>query len=242
MISFPRVRTVVENTPVAWGWAAGLYVFLIGLILWLAGCQQGVVVTQPHALVLADQQAETVRVDRYCGTVDEGTGSGLAISTHDVMTVGHVMLCHDGKTMPTATVTFASGHSYKMTVTNALLAKGIVRDEDPDGWVRLSTEDSKPFEDPITLPVIAMPKTDEHVCQTTGWPARAVDCGIISDVNTAKPTFAVTISVRPGNSGSPVWDSNGKLVGFTIDCKADSAGICRPTNGDAINSFGVLLL
>lgn len=226
----------IENKPMAWGTLAGLIVFLAGLLAWDTGCQTGVPMKPAPKDPIAELAPYTVMIERRCDGVATGYGSGLAIDNTHVLTVGHVMICEKGT--PTARVAFADGNVYTMHPANAMimvLGHGI----GVDGWVKLEI-DSGTFSEAVAAPIYAMPKQGEVVCTQTGVPKREKVCGVV-DSTDGSPVFGFTTPVVPGNSGSPVYDSNGKLVGFTLYCLTENH-TCRPVGGGAVVSFVGMML
>lgn len=227
---------MIENKPMAWGALAALLVFLAGLLVWDAGCQTGVPLAPKAADPLAELAAYTVMIEKRCDGAVTGYGSGLAIDDKHVLTVGHMQMCKSGK--PTARVAFVDGNTYMMHVGNAMLddlGHGI----GTDGWIKLEI-DSGSFSEPIAKPIYAFPKQGETVCTFTGIPKRTKVCGVVDEAD-GSLVFGYTTPVVPGNSGSPVYDSNGKLVGLTLYCLTEN-GTCRPVGGGAVVSFVGMLL
>ena len=210
---------------------------LVVLLAFLTGCQRGVPLA-PKPDVYADVKAATVSIVRYCGDVSDATGTGIAVTKREVITVGHMTVCAKGDLA--MSISFTDGKAYKMRVAKSLVLPNMIGTY-PDGWALLTMVNDGGFDEPIVKPTIAFPKAGENICQVHAQPTRGIECGSVTALSEEKPTFSFTLAVQPGNSGSPIVDSNGKLVGFVVDCLSNDKG-CYPKGGDALISFGAVLL
>lgn len=231
---------VIENKSIAWGWCVALWVFLAGLLVWDAGCAKPEPPAKPVAVdVLAPMRAQAVLITHYCAGKPSSYGSGLAVSPQDIVTVGHVAVCDKGTS--TAHVKFPDGSEYDMALTKLIRVPDVVG-KYPDGWARFTVVNGGAFKQEIVEPTLAMPKVGETVCALNSAPLVGTQCGTVTSLGDGKPTFAFTLSVVPGNSGSPVFDSNGKYVGIELDCWTSGQGVCYPHGGDAMISLGAMFL
>lgn len=230
----------VVNKPAAWGFLAALLVLLFGLVVWDAGCAKPEPPAKPVAVdVLAGMRSQAVTITHLCAGKPSSYGSGLAVSPQDVVTVGHVAVCDKG--VSTARVRFPDGSEYDMALTKLIRVPDVIG-KYADGWARFTVVNGGAFKQEIVEPTLAMPKVGEAVCALNSAPLVGTQCGTVTSLGDGKPTFAFTLSVVPGNSGSPVFDSNGKYVGIELDCWTSGNGACYPHGGDAMLSLGALFL
>lgn len=150
------------------------------------------------------EYASSVRIDVICENMREVFGTGVVISNHKVITAKHVIECNP----VLIGVVYREGNIIK-TVQAYILEKSPTVDV-----ASLFTE--------VELPTRAVPDTEkplvgEEVCSIgggdigTGWIKKCGyvfyfdDTNIFSSVNTV-----------PGNSGSPLYDEDGYLVGIVV--------------------------
>lgn len=153
----------------------------------------------------AERSLTTVRIESSCGGfVDDGehVGTGVIISERHVLTAAHVVAC---SAIPVVHVTYRRDGEIKRQ-------RMVVTREDTDRDVaRLEIASADRFRVNVAPPVVRAPDPGERVCaelpRLMGIDAA---CGsIVSDW-----TVARTMKTRPGDSGAPIFDATGTLVGL----------------------------
>ena len=202
--------------PAAAGLLAGLMVLLFAAVA--IGCGNGCVPYSrlPGTVRTHLQQLDTVvKVESLCITDDPftnggvfkasgGTGSGVILDARHVLTAAHVVDC---SYLPDVHVITASGKRMRAVVT---------RENDQTDLALLELASADTFGD-IAPPVIGpRPIVGDSICKLQAVPTRGGDCGPVTDL-TAEPGNDVQHGARVehGNSGGPVYDAEGRLVGIT---------------------------
>ena len=165
---------------------------LIIVVVTLTGCASSL------GLHVRDQYKRTVRIFVDCPE-GVGVGSGVVVSDNTIATASHVITCEQGP--PEAIVI----EGYSAVVT---------RDVPSEDLALLRVDG---FQAP---PIVLGPRPDvgDRVCQTHAHPRSGRSCG---EVIPAQPGVAVkgtlfhTAVTDTGNSGGPLWDAAGRLVGIT---------------------------
>jgi S1-C subfamily serine protease len=189
---------------------------IICLALLICGCAY----TQKLPRNFHDQNSTTVRVETACimggpyGLIDHQkvefdlhmfSGTGVQLDGRHVLTAYHVVTCDDGRTL---WVKLANDKRYEAH----LYAKDEVHDL---AILEIETDD----EINVIQPVIA-DFDYRDICIVTAQPIKTRKCGralqVIKDPEKDVPdrNVIVTIKVEPGNSGAPIYDSAGRLVGI----------------------------
>lgn len=189
----------VQNSPGAYGWLAGMLVFLFGLVAAQWGCAH-----TPSGRSRREAFDQAIMIQATCASGDShGTfyGSGTIVGPQTVITAAHVTMAPDGWSC-VYIGNMTNGHKYLLV---------------PD--VRLAAHDLatmvSPFEqfDP-TFPVVygPTPDTGDRLCAQTGWPMYYRQCGDSQYLDRDTGFMHHSIFVEPGNSGAGVYDSQGRLV------------------------------
>lgn len=195
------------------------------VLLVLAACAAATpVATSPSPFaspVIADEYARTVLVVAVCADGRVGIGSGVHVSSHAVLTAHHVVsACGD----------------LQVTV--------LVEGSDKQDYVAVVDADSR-AEDVARLEVRGMPEViqvevhairiGDRTCATFAFPEVGRRCGDSWPSYADRPgDMHLDFVVEHGNSGGPVWDERGALVGITINQHAClGAGVAQVCTGGA---------
>ena len=144
-----------------------------------------------------------------------GTGTGVVISERHVLTAAHVVAC---PVLPFVRVTLSDGRWFHANVERDAGMFG-----DGTDLARLEISTAETFGVGIAPPVIApFIWNYAHWCAYT---RHGPACGMVADP--AVPNF--TGITRPGDSGSPVYDERGELVGLVVGGNALTTRIARVT-------------
>lgn len=188
---------MIENSPKAYGFLAGALVLLLGMLAANAGCRP--MPRRDAQVAFESAVLITSSCMRRDGTFYEGYGSGVIVDSHTILTVAHVAydedICMYTALMPNQT-------------TYVLMRGEILSDPD------LATMKSlTPFAPTYEVAFAPMPGLGETVCVQTAYPRWAFACGE-RQYSPADGAFAMSALIEPGNSGSGVYDGNGRLVGI----------------------------
>jgi serine protease Do len=156
----------------------------------------------------------TVAVAIFCNGNDIGSGSGVVVSPHHVLTAAHVTLvCKDSQ----FEIEIADGTRFAATVDKSWPEIDIAR---------LKVEETLK-QTPITRIGGALEEEDV-ICFHSGSPSRDIRCGQVENVEPfGLGNVRHSAIVEPGNSGSPVFDRQGRLVGIiTHYRKCNNGQIC----------------
>lgn len=183
------------------------------LVCLLLGSCQGFVV--PGALSPAEQSHASVKVLSDCE--DKATGSGVLVAPRLAVTARHVVPCDEAQVAGVDAQVFS-------------------HDEEADVAVLYLHE-------PLNgrIPTIGpVPSLDERVCIEPSHPERRRSCGWV--VGRHSGVLKLDSLVWPGNSGSGVWDAQGRLVGivttFRVGPNAQITGGSAATLDDKRYLFG----
>lgn len=193
----------IETKPWAGGFlAALLWLCFVAFAVLTSGCMRDVRGRDPGVAF-----ESTVRITITCATADGqalvGYGSGVIVDDHTVLTAAHVaeddpgMVCMRMATM-------VNGKSY-------ILAPGKILHDRDLASMHLMLDAFDP-----TYPAIFAkpPGYGERVCAMTAFPRFLWRCGDVQTGEDAPGDLSHTIVVEPGNSGSGVYDTRGRLVGI----------------------------
>jgi hypothetical protein len=154
-----------------------------------------------------------------------GHGSGVIVDARHVLTAFHVARC---PYLPDVHVVTADGRRYHVLVRREWRREDVAL---------LEIADASSF-GPIAPPVIASPATRASICASPSYPMRMWSCGAVDELRDALTDedlpkmpgtrygdVSVAMLVVPGNSGAPVYDEVGRLVGLAVE--GNSLGIGR---------------
>ena len=181
--------------------AAFLAVAMTGAVIVGSGCCMRTVTPaqQTHESAM-DAYARTVRISALCMDGNGGGGSGVRIGGSTILTAKHVVDCGASELM-LVTVTDYNGEAYIATLDG----------DSPADIARL---------DGLLMPEMPRVAIAEHVlgetlCATFTYPEWGRRCGEVwpsaddTDVH-------LNLVGEQGNSGGPVWDARGRLVGLVV--------------------------
>ena len=175
--------------------------WLSSLFLFLIGCG-------PSAATLVTKQYQrTAFITVVCDGI--GVGSGVVIAPDYVLTAAHVVDCEDGL-MVVATETYDG------------LATVVTRNSERDL--------AKLYVPGIRGPSVEIgpaPSPGDTVCLSPAYPRRDRKCGEVYFERGDGPNNRIRFSakVEPGNSGSGLYDSDGRLVGIVTQYEYGKFGI-----------------
>lgn len=199
------------------GWLTALLI----ACLFLTGCLSmgsQLQVTDPVRRPPDDQAHAAVVVTVTCPEKAVAwAGSGVALTPHLVLTANHVVSCGGAAVI---TVFMAdSDRAYAARVRSADKLADLAVIEIPDEAGVLPRD--------IKMPEIsAPPDTGEGVCVATASPSRGWSCGAVAQKfpNATGDDVETQALIVPGNSGSGVYDSAGRLVGIVTKYVKDGDG------------------
>lgn len=150
-------------------------------------------------------------------------GTGVLVSPDRVITALHVVLGCTVYSIELPDGTMRVGEmeiAYRRDIARVILAEPV------EGLPR---------------PALATAVAGSDTCFTTGEPERRVECGRVSGINWGWWRGEIDISHRvvKGNSGSPMWDAKGRLIGIVVTCDIfPDTSICLPFGGGASGFSG----
>lgn len=153
-----------------------------------------------------------------------GTGSGVIVSSREVITAAHVVACDDGADPQSVSVLYA-GSLARMEITGTY----------PDHDIARLRAPASRFPPPYALE-IAPVSLGQRVCVATRFPEITRRCGTVTARLTV-PTLDVRYSqcTIPGNSGSGIYDERGRLVGLSLaSLRHTDTGTCMGGAGTAL--------
>jgi len=201
---------------------------LLALSLVLATCASCATGIQQRNVVrpASDQKTAAIHIIAHCSKMPPKSsfwGSGVAINAREVLTAAHVVSCNVEtevedpitKTKKKITVSFGTVDSLFGVQPDGISRPLKVQfmSEGTD-IARLSFADAGEWYG-VQPAKIAPVRIESRVCIVVAAPRRDRRCGEVEDILTTNAND-VTLStpVEPGNSGSAVYDRDGRLVGI----------------------------
>jgi hypothetical protein len=164
----------------------------------------------PHArpLLPSEQRAAAVMVTARCGGEDVGYGSGVLISPEHVLTAAHVVRRNCPEARPLSLlVTLEQGDDFAAVIETISNDQDIAR-------LRVSTRITgiRPAQLLGPVPLVG------EVCTATSFPENTRGCGALEMFMNRAHGVRFAWGVTRGNSGSGVYDAEGRLVALVTRC------------------------
>jgi S1-C subfamily serine protease len=157
----------------------------------------------PTTEQISAQYARTVRIMSVCPE-GLGGGTGVIVAPGQVLTAAHVVVCDNGTK---AILLVATGDGVSNAVASTI---------DPDIPHDIALVSANVGKGMLKIQVAPRPPIGARVCHTFRLPYDGRDCGEVWPDALPKPLAGDTRTSAPtdhGNSGGPVWDAGGRLVG-----------------------------
>jgi hypothetical protein len=199
-----------ENTPGSYGLLAGLLVFAFGLLCVDIGCAYPQSIPTPN--VIDTEYDASLVIEASCvqdGQLSIWHGSGAAINGDTLLTAGHVAEVPKGAWCAFV-ATDRWGKRHLVAPSNVWPSDEI----DMATMMLVSPVDAFDLE---SLPSFGPPpELGEHVCTVTAYPRSERKCGDVMFYKELPGNLRMSIVVEPGNSGSPLYDDQGRIVGVVV--------------------------
>lgn len=180
--------------------------YILGMVfalLLFASCGAGAFRTATEPRVSeASQRARAVAIYFACPAPEHaGAGSGLFVGPNRVLTAAHVVSC------------LAPGAEFYVRDTFGTVRAAKIEWISPGADIALLEVAGDPTD--FHMPVIAPVEPGSTVCIVAEIPTTTRQCGTVLGIRgQGGANVAHTARVVPGNSGSGVYDMNGRLVGI----------------------------
>jgi S1-C subfamily serine protease len=174
------------------------------------------------------QGLSTVRVDAMCIVLDpfsdgdtpkipdsiafgSGMATGVIVSNRHILTANHAVACPE---IPYVTVVFPDGHRRRTMV---------IREDVKLDLALLEVQSADPIPGAYP-PTIGSVQPGDPVCSVTAAPTWGWNCGTVDKFydRSKKGDIGFRAHIAPGNSGSGLYDIEGRLVGITVMMAHDS--------------------
>lgn len=202
----------------------------------LVGCGGCLVSAQPGVdFAAGEEEAAAVEVTSVCFgkaeiapgvttiSISKKRGSGVVVGPRKILTAFHVAGCVEAQ----VTIKFRNGDERLARVSAVAVEADVAQ---------LEVLGAGDFKDWSTLGSM-MPKEGDMVCLASALPRRGRSCGEVTTTSSDLPgNLGFMAMARPGNSGSGVYDVDGRLVGITIAMGACEGG--HPCGGFATTLAG----
>ncbi len=201
---------------------AVLHVMWMALIAAIACCAM---CCAPRAYVrsIPEEHGSAVEIKAACSELPKPitVGSGVVISEHEVLTAAHVVHPH-------VTLVDAQGNE---TGKAAMHCSFFVEFHDMTAWpVAVNREWEErdvallySLEGLPSVPITIgeTPRAGERVCIVSAFPAELRRCGETQWYGLKAPGHVLVtgVIIEPGNSGSGVYDTSGRLVGLAVSLR-----------------------
>lgn len=148
------------------------------------------------------QNLNAVAITVMCDDASTFIGTGVAVGPRQVLTAAHVVnAC--GKE-PLIVMVEHAGETYLADIDATAPRADVARIEILLG--------SLPLDHPVSIG--PTPLTDAKVCVTARNPYTMRRCGVVEYVSDEAHGIRFDVVVEPGNSGSALYDAQGRLVGI----------------------------
>ncbi len=158
----------------------------------------------------------------YAGMDTVSIGTGTVVSNYQIVTAAHVVDCKSSA-LPAIHATLRDGRMFRMSIQDI---------DDDDDLVRLEMMSGGKLGDSFHPPLLGpFPDIGSDVCLEHAAPDRGRTCGKF--IGPHLGALHHDAKTRSGNSGSPTFDSTGKLIGIEVStwlCGPDG----RPCGGIAV--------
>lgn len=174
------------------------------------GCQTAPSVVYPRDINA--QHAETVAISALCVSADGHKvsmfqGSGMRLSGTQVLTAGHMAVEPEGSS--------CMWMGEQLNGNSILLMPDVVDKARDLATMRSIT--GKFTTEPLKVSIGATPEVGDTICEVSAIPYHIRRCGEVQLKHTDLPYYIhSTMIVEPGNSGSPVYNLRGELIGVTV--------------------------
>ena len=182
--------------------------------------------------VIPVEYAHTVEILAMCADGRMQGGSGVRIDNERVLTARHVIVCGDrggdpdGKTVPAVAIALMD------RAGKAHIAFVKVETERDLAVLRV------PGLPPVSPVEFGVPQIGEQACATFEIPELGRRCGEVwPHTPTDMDDVLVDFVSEHGNSGGPLWDARGRLIGIVTDLRA-----CMGTGTPQVCTAGAMTL